>query len=99
MIDPLVKKIADHYGLIHQAGKLCEECGELIAESQRIALGDLSEIRKKCFAGEVADVIIMTQQMIHLLGIEKLVSKRIDEKVARQIRRINSNKFGRADDV
>lgn len=99
MIDPLVKSIADHYGLSHQAGKLCEECGELIAESQRIALGDLSEIRKKCFAGEVADVIIMTQQMIHLLGIEKLVSKRLDEKVARQIRRINNKKFGRAEDV
>ena len=93
MIDPLIKHIAEFYGVEHQAGKLSEECGELIAQAQRVAYGDRSEIRINCMAGEIADVLIMIEQMIFLLGIEKKVAKRKEEKIARQVRRINAQRM------
>ena len=80
-----VKKIADYYGLRNQLKQLAEECSELSVES-------LHYIRKggtERLFEEMADVLIMIQQVIHLLGggredIEKYAEFKLD----RQLRRI-----------
>ena len=79
-----VKKIADYYGLRNQLKQLAEECSELSVES-------LHYIRKggtERLFEEMADVLIMIQQVIHLLGcghedIEKYAEFKIDRQLSR----------------
>ena len=80
-----VKKIADYYGLRNQLKQLAEECSELSVESLHYIRNGGTE---RLFE-EMADVLIMIQQVIHLLGggredIEKYAEFKID----RQLRRI-----------
>ena len=60
-----VKKIADYYGLRNQLKQLAEECSELSVES-------LHYIREgrgiERISEEIADVLIMIQQIIYLIG-------------------------------
>ena len=81
-----VKKIADYYGLRNQLKQLAEECSELSVES-------LHYIREgrgiERISEEIADVLIMVQQIIYLIGhgygdIEKYAEFKLD----RQLRRI-----------
>ena len=81
-----VKKIAEHYGLRNQLKQLAEECSELSVES-------LHYIREgrgiERISEEIADVLIMIQQIIYLIGhgyedIEKYAEFKLD----RQLRRI-----------
>ena len=81
-----VKQIADFYGLKNQLKQLVEECCELSVES-------LHYIREgkgiERIFEEIADVLIMIQQIIYLIGhgygdIEKYAEFKLD----RQLRRI-----------
>ncbi len=81
-----VKKIADHYGIKNQLRQLAEECSELSVE----ALHYIREGKgiERIFE-EIADVLIMIQQIIYLIGhgyedIEKYAEFKLD----RQSRRI-----------
>ena len=79
-----VKRIADYYGWNNQLKQLAEECSELSVES-------LHYIRKggtERLFEEMADVLIMIQQVIHLLGcgredIEKYAEFKIDRQLSR----------------
>ena len=81
-----VKRIADYYGWSSQLRQLAEECSELSVES-------LHYIREgrgiERISEEMADVLIMIQQIIYLLknDTEKL-EKYADFKLDRQLGRI-----------
>ena len=81
-----VKRIADYYGWNNQLKQLAEECCELSVES-------LHYIREgrgiERISEEIADVLIMIQQIIYLLknDTEKL-EKYADFKLDRQLSRI-----------
>ena len=81
-----VKRIADYYGWNNQLKQLAEECSELSVES-------LHYIREgrgiERISEEMADVLIMIQQIIYLLknDTEKL-EKYADFKLDRQLDRI-----------
>ena len=80
-----VKRIADYYGLKNQLRQLAEECSELSVES-------LHYIREgrgiERISEEIADVLIMIQQIIYLIGhgygdIEKYAEFKLDRQLNR----------------
>ena len=83
-----VKRIADYYGWNNQLKQLAEECSELSAES-------LHYIREgrgiERISEEIADVLIMVQQIIYLIGhgygdIEKYAEFKLDRQLSRMER-------------
>lgn len=88
--DPF-KKIADHYGLESQLDMLQEECAELIQAVSKYR-------RAKCtddhLAEEIADVHIMTCQIVYLLDMDFEASKWVDRKLQRQLERIKGEEHG-----
>ena len=91
MTEKLIKKIADHYGKEHQLLKLAEESAELAAAAIRLASSN-GESHKDEFESELADVLIMITQMIHLMDNEESVGDKVDFKVARQLERMEVEK-------
>ena len=82
-----VKQIADFYGLKNQLKQLVEECCELSVEALHYIREEGGTER---ISEEIADVLIMIQQIIYLIGhgyedIEKYVEFKLD----RQLRRID----------
>ena len=80
-----VKRIADYYGWNNQLKQLAEECCELSVES-------LHYIREgrgiERISEEIADVLIMVQQIIYLMGhgygdIEKCAEFKLDRQLSR----------------
>ena len=84
-----VKKIADHYGIKNQLRQLAEECSELSVESSHSARkGTTVKIIE-----EMADVLIMIEQVIYLSKIDKCdIEDCIDFKLNRQMNRISNEK-------
>ena len=83
--DERIKTIADHYGIENQMRQLAEECSELAVEANHSARkGTTVKIIE-----EIADVLIMMQQVIYLSGIDrKDIDEVIDYKLNRQLERI-----------
>lgn len=83
------QEILEHYGPIHQIGKLLEEVEELHrAIEQYIDPGmDCQKCAEDALIDEIADVSILIEQVVMFLGIEK-VNQRVDFKLNRQINRI-----------
>ena len=81
-----VKEIAEHYGLRNQLKQLAEECSELSVESLHYIREEGGTER---IFEEMADVLIMIQQVIHLLGCgHEDIEKYAEFKVDRQLKRI-----------
>ena len=80
-----VKEIAEHYGLKNQLRQLAEECCELSVESSHSARnGTTVKIIE-----EMADVMIMIEQVIYLAKIDKCdIEDCINYKINRQLKRI-----------
>ena len=80
-----VKEIAEHYGLKNQLRQLAEECSELSVESSHSARkGTTVKIIE-----EMADVMIMIEQVIYLAKIDKCdIEDCINYKINRQLERI-----------
>ena len=80
-----VKNIAEHYGLKNQLRQLAEECCELSVESSHSARkGTTVKIIE-----EMADVMIMIEQVIYLAKIDKCdIEDCINYKINRQLKRI-----------
>ena len=94
--------IAGFYGEEHQLIQLAEEAAELAqaALKRHKALtettpADTMVATRKALAEEIADVLIMCEQIIYLEGFEDRVREIIDTKIQRQIERIK----GRDNDV
>lgn len=80
-----IKRIAEHYGWMHQRNKAIEELGELIVA---IARNDRENIIE-----EIADVMVMIMQIEHFLLCEEEVCDIIEQKLDRQIERIKQESF------
>lgn len=80
-----VKDIAEHYGLKNQLRQLAEECSELSVEASHSARhGTTVKIIE-----EMADVMIMIEQVIYLAKIDKCdIEDCINYKINRQLKRI-----------
>ena len=87
--DTRIKTIANHYGTKMQMYQLAEECSELAVEALHSARkGTTVKIIE-----EMADVLIMIEQVIYLAGIDKGdIEDCIDYKLGRQITRIKGQK-------
>ena len=83
--DERIKTIADHYGIKNQMRQLAEECSELAVEANHSARkGTTVKIIE-----EIADVLIMMQQVIYLAKIDKCdIEDCIQYKLDRQMKRI-----------
>lgn len=85
--DERLKKIAVHYGYTAQREQLIEECSEAILAAQKCKRhGSHGNFVNLC--EEVADVLIMAQQM-RILMSTSLIDSFIDKKLNRQLERIS----------
>lgn len=84
--DNRIKEIAYHYGYEAQREQFEEECAEAILAAQKCKRhGSKDNFEALC--SEVADVLVMAQQMRLLMGTQ-YIDKIVDEKLNRQIQRI-----------
>lgn len=85
-----IEKIAAHYTFEQQRNVFIEECAEAIQVVCKIGRTGTPEdylSKLEALTSEVADVLIMAQQMRIYLGREK-VDKEIEFKLGRQLERI-----------
>ena len=86
--DPRIIRIAEHYGYEAQREQFEEECAEAILAAQKCKRhGSKDNFEELC--GEVADVLIMAQQM-RLLMSTTLIDRIVNEKLERQLGRIEN---------
>ena len=86
--DSRLERIAYHYGYDAQREQFIEECAEAILAAQKCKRhGSKDNFEELC--GEVADVLIMAQQMRILMGA-KVIDEIIDKKLNRQLGRIEN---------
>lgn len=89
MLDPDIKRIADHYGAVRQFDKLMRELIELADAVNHYTEGKCDE---RAVFDEIADVEIMLEQAVYLLSEDDNARVIIDsikeKKIARQIGRI-----------
>lgn len=78
-------KILHHYGITEQVSKLKEECRELIEAADGYINGTDS---KAHFLEEIADVLVMIEQMIMHFNAQDKVDEIKRFKVKRQLGRI-----------
>lgn len=92
--DNAIKTIAEHYGFETQSRQLFEEMGELIVAMNKWwrCTGNIEECASKRanVIEEIADVTIMLYQMVYMTCSAKEVDKIIQEKVERQLKRMES---------
>lgn len=81
------KILADHYGFTSQANMLCEEAAEFTVALNKLRRGN-NEAYKNV-KEELADVLVVALQLRLLLGPEE-IDRIAEEKVQRQLRRIES---------
>ena len=80
--------LVNHYGIETQEKMAIGECAELIVALRHKARGRATN---DDVIDEIADVIIMTQQLSFIYG-QRNVDNRITEKLDRQIERIKNEK-------
>lgn len=92
------KKIVEHYGKEPQMRQAMEECSELIQAINKLwrkeHQGDDQEISEALdkVVGEMADVQIMLLQMFIMLDVDpECWEQEIDQKIARQLKRMEEN--------
>ena len=85
-MDKDLRNIAEHYGLRVQMRQLIEEMAELTQVICKAERYDLDTVREH-LVEEVADVKVVLEQVIYLLGDNRIEQIRA-EKIARQKRRI-----------
>lgn len=82
-------RIAEHYGAVSQVEKLREEVAELNLALQR-DLANRQDCPSAATVGEMADVVNVIQQVVHLWGLDLQFRLAADGKIARQLKRINA---------
>ena len=84
-------KILNHYGITEQVSKLKEECQELIEAADGYINGTDS---KAHFLEEMADVLVMIEQMIMHFNAQDKVDEIKRFKVKRQLGRMEREEQG-----
>lgn len=94
--------IAGFYGEEHQLIQTAEECAELaqaaIKMCNALTAEDHPEAKRDARAaliGEIADVLVMCEQIAYLEDCADDVRRVMDEKMQRQIGRINNRQMER----
>lgn len=90
--------IADHYGETEQLIQTAEECSELSRAALKLRRAyadpdaDAETLRSSVAAlyGEIADVLIMCEQLMYLEGCGGDVMRIVGEKLTRQVERIKA---------
>ena len=86
--DKRIEQIAHHYGYTAQREQFIEECSEAILACQKCKRdGSMKAFNDLC--GEVADVLIMAQQM-RLLMSPSLIDAIMESKIERQMERMKN---------
>ena len=90
-------KIADHYGKNHQMLKAVEEMAELTQVIVKTIHGDA--LHEWEYPGELADVLIMAEQLRYMYDnsdgvFDGRVEKFIDAKLNRQLKRMEDENNG-----
>lgn len=85
-----LKKIANHYGLRRQLWQTVEETAELTQVICKTGRYDMDTVRDH-LVEEVADVSIMIDQLVYLLG-DSMIAKIREEKIKRQLERISNGR-------
>lgn len=85
-------RIAEFYGKRNQVIKAIEETGELASALSRVAMhGDEATYQERlAMVGELADVSVMIDQMVHLFDARAEFCKIRDAKLARQMNRMKA---------
>ena len=84
---PRIMEIADHYGIEKQLHQLAEECSELAVEASHSARKGVTVK----IIEEMADVLLMIEQVIYLSKIDKCdIEDCIEFKLNRQMNRISN---------
>ena len=90
--DSRIIQIANHYGYTAQSDIVIEECAELTQAILKLrrawSKGKLNHVKE-----ETADVLIMARQLRVIFGADD-VDRIIDEKLDRQIKRIEDEEQG-----
>lgn len=85
------RKIAGKYHIENQTLQLAEECVELTKEALKTNRNKayFNEEQQERLVDEMADVLVMIEQMIRLYGLSHdKIAERINQKVDRQIKRM-----------
>lgn len=93
-----IRDIAEHYGVEEQLVQTAEECSELSRAALKLrrayadpdADAETQMNSKAALYGEIADVLIMCEQLMHLEGCAGDVMHIISEKLKRQMERIKA---------
>lgn len=80
--------IIDHYGAIHQKDKAIEELSELITELSRCQQEPNETYYMENIIDELADVLVMCNQLMIIFDCFGEVEERIDYKINRQLNRM-----------
>lgn len=94
-VESAAADIFKHYGESRQLGKLEEECAELIAALARCtADGSPSDEHQAQAFEELADVILMIQQIVGAMGPKtgRYLANIVMQKAHRQLDRISAEK-------
>lgn len=89
-----IETIANHYGADSQIGKLAEEAEELMDAAIEYRDDPIQE-RREHLAEEIADVQVMVDQAVALLGIKGLVWRAQEYKLMRQLDRMKGEEGGK----
>ena len=85
--NPRIIEIADHYGIEKQLHQLAEECSELAVEASHSARKGVTVK----IIEEMADVLLMIEQVVYLANIDKCdIEDCIEFKLNRQMKRIEA---------
>lgn len=87
-VEKKIRFIADHYPRSSQMGVAQEECAELIQAISKVRRLGINGETLDHMAEEIADVRIMCAQLVTILGLNEAVSRNIDQKLDRQMKRI-----------
>ena len=87
-VEKKIRFIADHYPRSSQMGVAQKECAELIQAISKVRRLGINGETLDHMAEEIADVRIMCAQLVAILGLNEAVSRNIDQKLDRQMKRI-----------
>ena len=87
-VEKKIRFIADHYPRSSQMCVAQEKCAKLIQAISKVRRLGINGETLDHMAEEIADVRIMCAQLVAILGLNEAVSRNIDQKLDRQMKRI-----------
>lgn len=89
-----VRMFAVVYGKKPQLQILMEECAELIQAASKVLRNEYVPEHIDHLVEEIADVLIMAEQITYLYDFYDVVDRQIEAKIQRQLQRIEESRDG-----